>query len=407
LKKDNRPVGLAALICGEMAVQGSPLVGLAALICGEMAVQDVPLAQGVDLEALKAGDDDPLEVVVEVPAGKSKRGWRYTEQALRDIVGEVMSNTLNGFLGHQKPEDIDHQFPPPVTHWVGAMFQNGRAYFRGVIDAAAKDLKRWIRAKRVRQVSIYGAPTLRQTGGETQVIGYKPLSIDWTPLDRAGMPTRVVAVGEMDVITEGGDEHVDKTMTPQELLAKLREFLQSKQLNVSMIAGELGWQATEVARQIDEDWTKRVTGEMETLKKVREALGVPDDGDVVAAAKRARAGLEAQAKAEREKTIDKVLGEMVTSEPARPLIKRMLQVPETADEEAIKKAVGEMVLTWAVRPRAPSGWRSKFWRPHVGEVKTHEASKPGPGDHHIRQPCQGFGRQYRRTPPSRLTTSMS
>ena len=28
------------------------------------------------------------------------------------------------------------------------------AYFRGVVDAAANDLKRWIRSKRIRQVSI-------------------------------------------------------------------------------------------------------------------------------------------------------------------------------------------------------------------------------------------------------------
>jgi len=31
-------------------------------------------------------------------------------------------------------------------------------------------------------------------------VDYKPLSIDWTPLGRAGMPTSVVAIGEMDEI---------------------------------------------------------------------------------------------------------------------------------------------------------------------------------------------------------------
>ena len=117
---------------------------------------------------------------------------------MKDIVNYVKENTLSGFLGHQKAEAVETEFPPPVTHWVGAVMRNGKAYFRGVIDAAAKDLKRWIRAKRVKQVSIFGAPKLKVANGEIQVVGYKPLSIDWTPLDRAGMSTRVVAVGEMD-----------------------------------------------------------------------------------------------------------------------------------------------------------------------------------------------------------------
>jgi hypothetical protein len=176
------------------------ITAVQAIISGEMRVEDVPLAPWTDLEALKAGDTESMEVVVEIPAGKSKRGWNYRPEALQKIVGEVMNQGLPGFLGHQKPEDVDHQFPTPVTHWVGALWKDGKAYFRGVVDKAAADLKRWIKAKAIRQVSIFGVPKLQQVGGETHVVDYKPLSIDWTPLGRAGMPTAVVAVGEMDEI---------------------------------------------------------------------------------------------------------------------------------------------------------------------------------------------------------------
>ena len=89
-----------------------------------------------------------------------------------------MSQGLPGFLGHQKPEDVDSQFPTPVTHWVGAKWENGRAYFRGVIDKAAADLKRWIKAHTIRQVSIFGVPKLQRVNGEYNVVDYKPLSID-------------------------------------------------------------------------------------------------------------------------------------------------------------------------------------------------------------------------------------
>ncbi len=183
----------ASLIEGEMSI-------LDAMI-GGMKPEDIPLAPGVDVEAIKAGDDDPLEVVVSVPASKSKRGWYYTGESLQDIVNFVNDETLSGFLGHQKAEDVDTQFPTPVTHWVGALWKDGKAYFRGVVDKAAPDLKRWIRSKRVTQVSIFGIPTLKNVAGEVHVVGYKPLSIDWTPLHRAGMPSAVVAVGEMDTLT--------------------------------------------------------------------------------------------------------------------------------------------------------------------------------------------------------------
>lgn len=174
---------------GEMADDkpSGELAYLAATITGEMRVEDVPLAPGVDLAALKAGDTESLEVVVEVPAGKSKRGWNYLPKALQRIVGEVSTKTASGFLGHQDPTQVDHQFPNPVTHWVGAKFQDGKAYFRGVVDSAAKDLERWIRPGRVKQVSIFGVPTLAQANGETQAVDYQLLSIDWTPLDRAGV----------------------------------------------------------------------------------------------------------------------------------------------------------------------------------------------------------------------------
>lgn len=186
----------------------SRFMALMARINGEMAVADVPVAKWADTKALTDGDDDPLEVVMAVPAGKSTRGWNYKESALSSIVGEVNSVGLPGFLGHQKAENVATEFPQPVTHWVGAKMQGGTAYFRGLIDKSAPDLKRWIRGKAVSQVSIFGMPKLEQNTltGETDVVDYKGMSIDWTPLNRAGMPTSVAAMsGEMDTIAEPAD----------------------------------------------------------------------------------------------------------------------------------------------------------------------------------------------------------
>ena len=195
--------------CGEMAGKSAEKpIALVAKVTGEMSVDDVPVASWANLDALKGDDPDPYQVVMAVPAGKSTRGWNYTPQALQRIVGEVNASGLPAFLGHQKPDDVSTEFPNPVTHWIGAKWQDGVAYFRGLLDKSATDLKRWVRGNAINQVSIFGYPQLEQKAvtGETDVTDYKPLSIDWTPLNRAGMPTKLVASGEMDVIATPADD---------------------------------------------------------------------------------------------------------------------------------------------------------------------------------------------------------
>lgn len=317
-------------VVGEMAaVTDSKMMRLFGNIAGEMSVNDIPLAPGVNIEELKKGDNDPLEVVVEIPASKSKRGWNYRPQALKDIVDTVMKRTLNGFLGHQKPEEVNNQFLPPVTHWVGAKMVGDTAYFRGVIDAAAKDLKRWIRSGRIKQVSIFGMPKIQRVSGETNVVGYEPLSIDWTPLDRAGMNTRIVAMsGEMwDIEGKGPDQNDGggKTLGPKELLAKLAEMMKNKQITWSMIAGEMGVQAKDIAGEMDQEWYKDVTAAVETLEKVKTVLGVSGEMDVIQVAQEAAKALETQSKAQH----DKIVGEMLDQKLASEAVKKDIHNTDT------------------------------------------------------------------------------
>ncbi len=190
--KTEKPCGKD--LSGEMDALG-------ATISGEIKPDEIPLAAGVDMDLLKSYDDDPLEVVVEIPASVSTRGWEYTAKAIEDIVKVTQEKTLPGILGHQKSENVSSEFVPPVTHWVGAEMKGEKGYFRGLVDKAATDLKRWIRTGRIREVSIYGFPTLETKNGKTKVVGYEPLSIDWTPLHRPGMSTKIVGM-EMDTTDE-------------------------------------------------------------------------------------------------------------------------------------------------------------------------------------------------------------
>ena len=337
-------------VCGETAANNKKIFQLFGNIAGEMKVDDIPVAPSVNVDALKEGDDDPLEVVVEIPASKSKRGWNYTANSLKNIVDAVNSKTLNGFLGHQKAEDVSNQFLPPVTHWVGAKMVGEVAYFRGVVDAAAKDLKRWIKSGRIKQVSIFGMPKIQKAAGETNVVGYEPLSIDWTPLDRAGMNTRIVAMsGEMwDMEGEGpsgemNDEGGNK-MGPEELLAELKKMLGNRQLTVSMIAGEMGWKPEQVAGEVDQEWLNNINAAVDKLEKVEEALGVSGEMDVVAVAKEAAEALKEQETA----NVEKIVGEMMEEKVKSESVRKDILNPETA--------IGKM---WSFYSKGISGEMTK------------------------------------------------
>ncbi len=324
------PESLAEFV-GEMA-------SVQAVVSGEMKVEDVPLAPWADLQALKAGDPEPMEVVVEIPAGKSKRGWNYTPEALQKIVGEVMSQGLPGFLGHQKPEDVDSQFPIPVTHWVGAKYENGKAYFRGVIDKAADDLKRWIKSKAVRTVSIFGVPKLQQTAGETNVVDYKPLSIDWTPLGRAGMDTAVVAIGEMDEII-GGEK-----MDWKELVKQLKQKIDEKEVSAAQIIGEFDSE----------------------LPKYKEIFGE------ISAAEQAKKAMEEKAAEEHVKLIESAVKEKVTGEMAQALVKKMLNVPSDATKEQISGEIDKILEDKVIKEAIGKFYVDK--PPIIGDEKEKQTS---------------------------------
>jgi hypothetical protein len=417
------------VLAGEQRIARGEIDNVNAMLTS-IAPGDIPLAKNVDIEQMKQLDDDPLEVVVEIPAGKSKRGWNYTPKALKDIVDYTIEHTLNGFLGHQKAEDISTEFVPPVTHWIGAEMRGNNAYFRGLIDADAKSLKRWIRTKRIQEVSIFGFPDLKknQITGEMDVVGYEPLSIDWTPLHRPGMPTKIVGMEMNDIAGEQLDgtfeklrndlreaakvyfnangngsyvwvksirydnntvivEHeqqgqptklysipftidnqevklgektevVEKrvyepaspageinkggnNMDFKELISNLNGLLQTGKVTYNQVLGEMAITPEKLAGEMEE--IKEAIEAKDTLDKVKEALGVSGEMDVVEAAKESKKALEESTKDNLSKTIDKVVQEKVTGEMAQGLVKKMLKVDEGATEEIIAGEVDKIL----------------------------------------------------------------
>lgn len=313
---------------GEQNVPTGELDSMSALV-SNITPSDIPLAQNIDIEELKQADDDPLEIVVEIPVGKSKRNWNYTAKSLKDIVDYTMKNTLNGFLGHQKAEDVSSEFKVPVTHWIGAEMKGNSAFFRGLIDADATSLKRWIRTGRIKEVSIFGYPDLKNNSstGEMDVVGYDPLSIDWTPLHRPGMPTKIVGM-EMKEGKEG-DENI---MTYDEIISALKKMIKDEEVTLEKVAEALSIKvkkedpkAKAISQEMDEVKTLLgATGEMDILSKVKELLNKDNE-------------IELEAK------IDKAIKEKVQGEMAQDLVKEMLKLDLGATDEAISGEIARVL----------------------------------------------------------------
>jgi len=117
-------------------------------------------------------------------------------------------------------------------------------------------------------------------------------------------------------------------MSWKEHVAKLKEMLASKEVTVGQIVGEMGWEAQELAGEIDAQWLKEVNGTVETLDKVREVLGITGEMDVVKVAQDAKKALDESRRAAREKLIDETIKEKVAGEMAQVLVKKMIQLPE-------------------------------------------------------------------------------
>ena len=196
------------------------------------------------------------------------------------------------------------------------------------------------------------------------------------------MPTFVVAIGEMpeldEIIKNGG---VIAEMSWKEYVSKLKAMLQSGEVTVQQICGEMGWTAEQLAKILDPDWVNKVTGEMstmeeirktvsgdkpveviagafETLDKVRHALDISGEMDVVKAAEDAKKALDEKARADWEKTMNEVIKEKVAGEMAQALVKKMLQVPEDATKEQIAGEIDKLLADETIRPPSAGSTRT-------------------------------------------------
>ncbi|MBT9136931.1 MAG: hypothetical protein DDT34_02017 [Firmicutes bacterium] len=102
-----------------------------------------------------------------------------------------------------------------------------------------------------------------------------------------------------------------------------------------------------MASEIEAERWEQVQEAVKVVGELAEVFGLAKEAKLSELLAEVKAAREAQLKAaiaDQDKLVDKVIGEMVQADVARPLVKRMLRIdPAAADEAGIKKTLGEML----------------------------------------------------------------
>lgn len=183
---------------------------------------DVPTAEGVDLNALRVHDDDPMMVTLPIIpqiGATSRNGLLYDAALADDLVRQINDKRPEGIFGHLKDEERSTSYPEPAGIWVGAARVGDQVWAKSYIPpGAARDRIRRLKATGGQiATSIYGKGKYESTAtkGVRRLIDFDLETLDFAPPGRAAL-----ANGAQPVIT-AELEQGDPEMTKDELIAEL------------------------------------------------------------------------------------------------------------------------------------------------------------------------------------------
>lgn len=235
---------------------------------GQLCSEEIAIESLVDIKKLTEGDSDPFFVVVKaLRIGKSKNGKNYSQENLKQVLGQL---PFYGYKGHIKEEDISTVYREPVTVWIGGVIDGEWLYLKGYIppqyETLRKDVALSLKAERPMPVSVLGWYKLIQQGEYYDVEEIKMISTDWGNAGLEGIEgAQVVEVGK-EMKTNKGDD----MPTKEEILAALTkdEIKTARPDLVGSIQSEMQ-ESDEAKKQKEKDKTERDTLEKENkdLKK--------------------------------------------------------------------------------------------------------------------------------------------
>lgn len=288
---------------------------------------EVPLAPGVDLDAIKTDDPDPMFVTLPLlnVGGKSENGFTWNEAGVQRVVNEINAKRPEGILGHVKPEERSHRYDLPAVRWVGATLdEHGIAWGKAlVIESKAKQYFRTAKSTRARVgTSVYG---VRGTKGlEDMTLE----SIDFGHPDRLGLRS-AAAVPE---ITSELSQEGEPPMTED---IKLVSELTTQRDEAKRLVSETEGKLADAQKIIAE-----LKGKETELANLGEIVAEFSGATVADKIKALVAQVKAAADAERKRAVEGVVAELVKLDELRPLVIAELG---SADAESAKGLITEIM----------------------------------------------------------------
>lgn len=192
---------------------------------------DVPIAEGVNMDELRALDPDPLFVTLPVVPNVgaiSKNGLLYDEALVNSIEAQIKAKRPGGRFGHLREEERDTAFPIPESMWIGALREGNTLWAKAYVHGAAK-----AHVKRLKAVggsiatSIYGKGQYEATGqkGVRRLTNFDLESLDFAPPERAalGYAAAPNVTSEMEKTMDRNQ--IISELTVEEIPARLRDAL--------------------------------------------------------------------------------------------------------------------------------------------------------------------------------------
>jgi hypothetical protein len=295
------------------------------------------------MTTIKASDDDPLFVTVEVEAGwsQSKRNWK--PEHLRKVVDKVNKERMAGNLGHPllDPKAYERDFPLPQVAWAAATMDGNKAVFKGYV-LKRSEARELLKLGLIDGVSIFGDSKMRPVQGGYEVISFEPETIDFARKGRSGMKSRVV-----NLTGEHAPGRGDK-VEPKDIAAISVDELRT---HAPLLVREIERQAVEPVEVKVGEQTALVADlqpQVDVLAEIKKMLKLTDGENPVEKLGNLIASIEDAAAGEIKDFIKEVISKKVKSTRGQALVGRLIGEMHTEYagrdlDDATKKEITEAV----------------------------------------------------------------
>lgn len=303
-----------------MGTQFINLVGLTTEFKGQPP--PVPIAEGVDIELLKAGDPDPMFVTLKVAEvdAVSGNGRYYDAAFVKSLREQILAKRPGANQGHIPDEQRATAYPTPTAYWIGAIQDNNVLWAKAYVPQGSP-MREEIRIRKatggLMATSIYGVAEQKWDGQRNayRVENFTLESIDFAPAERAG----VASLATTPHVTRETKEEEDKAMGEKP---------------IHEVIGEMTLDHVKFMPKTVVETIVQGSGEYQLVAELRGLLG--EKADLVAEVKALR-----QAKVDAEKA---AVDAAVVTEINAAVLPRVLATDKEDDPvKSVRTLVGELV----------------------------------------------------------------